>query len=77
MWGAVDFTFSPEQDAIRETVRSFLASRPSYARDMIDDDRGFTDEWWAEVVELGWASTLLGTSVGGMGLGLVDLTVIL
>jgi alkylation response protein AidB-like acyl-CoA dehydrogenase len=73
----VDFTFSPEQDALRDTVRSFLASRPSYARDMIDDPRGFTDEWWSAVVDLGWPAALLPLDSGGMGLGLVDLVAIL
>jgi alkylation response protein AidB-like acyl-CoA dehydrogenase len=68
----VDFTFSPEQDAMRETVRSFLASRASYAREMIDDQRGFTDEWWSVVEELGWSSLLLQE-----GAGLVDMVVVL
>lgn len=75
-WG-VDFTFSPEQDALRETARSFLASRSAYFREMLEDERGFTDEWWASVQELGWPSILLASAVGGMDLGLVDLVVIL
>jgi alkylation response protein AidB-like acyl-CoA dehydrogenase len=73
----VDFTFSPEQDALRDTARSFLASRSDYFREIVEDDRGFTDEWWSAVLELGWPSILLGSGVGGMDLGLVDLVVIL
>lgn len=71
----MDFTFSPEQDALRDSVRSFLADRPTYARSMIDDPRGFTDEWWSAVVELGWPGTLVPVEQGGVGLGLVDLVV--
>ena len=39
----MDFTFSADQDALRESVRSFLADRsPSaYVRAMGDDERGF------------------------------------
>ena len=74
----MDFTFSPEQDALRETVRSFLA-RPQdagYTRRMVDDDRGFTDAWWSEIVGMGWTGTLIAEDLGGAGLGMVDLVVI-
>jgi alkylation response protein AidB-like acyl-CoA dehydrogenase len=74
----VDFTFSEEQEALRETVRSYLArsAAPGYVRDMIDDDRGFTDEWWSSIVELGWTATLIPAERGGTGLGMVDLVVL-
>jgi alkylation response protein AidB-like acyl-CoA dehydrogenase len=74
----VDFTFSPEQDALRDAVRSFLA-RPQdagYTRRMIDDERGFTDEWWSEIVDMGWTGTLIPEELGGAGLGMVDLVVL-
>jgi len=74
----VDFTFSPEQDALRDTVRSFLAkhSDATYVRDMIDDGRGFTDEWWTAITDLGWPGVLIPEEHGGIGLGLVDLVVL-
>jgi alkylation response protein AidB-like acyl-CoA dehydrogenase len=74
----MDFTFSPEQDALRDVVRSFLAkSSPStWVREMIDDPRGFTDDWWSAVVEMGWTGTLVPTDAGGAGLGLVDAVVL-
>lgn len=43
---------------------------------MIDDERGFTDEWWAQAVELGWPGLLVAKEHGGAGLGMVDLLVI-
>jgi alkylation response protein AidB-like acyl-CoA dehydrogenase len=75
---AVDFTFSPEQEALREAVRSFLA-RPgaeTYARQMIEDERGFTDGWWADIAALGWPGVLVPEDSGGTGLGLVDAVVL-
>ena len=75
---AVDFTFSPEQEALRRTVRAFL-SRPgaaAYYRDMIDDERGFTGEWWGAITELGWPGLLIPEESGGTGLGMVDLVVL-
>jgi alkylation response protein AidB-like acyl-CoA dehydrogenase len=75
----MEFTFSEEQDALRDAVRSFLEkeSPPAYVRSMMDDERGFTDEVWHQVVELGWTGLLVPDDLGGLGLGLVDLAVVL
>ena len=74
----VDFTFSPEQEALRATVRDFLARQtPStYVRQMIEDEDGVTDEIWAQLAELGWLGVLVPEALGGSGLGLVDLVVL-
>jgi len=75
----MDFTFSADQDALRESVRSFLADRsPStYVRAMGDDPRGFEDGLWNQVVELGWTGILIPEEQGGLGLDLVDAVVVL
>ncbi|MBA3653262.1 MAG: acyl-CoA dehydrogenase, partial [Actinobacteria bacterium] len=51
----MDFTFSAEQEALRGAVRTFLADRaPSaYVRSMLDDERGFTDDLWKGLTDLG------------------------
>ena len=74
----MEFTFSAEQDALRDAVRSFLeAEAPStYVRAMIDDERGFTDSFWDQMVSLGWTGLLVPTSCDGLGLGLVDAVVL-
>jgi alkylation response protein AidB-like acyl-CoA dehydrogenase len=74
----MDFTFSAEQEQLRDVARSFLAkeSPATYVRAMMDDERGFTDEWWAKVVELGWTGLLVPEEHGGAGLGPVDAVVI-
>jgi alkylation response protein AidB-like acyl-CoA dehydrogenase len=74
----MDFTFSEDQDALRETVRGFLSDRGmAYVRAMVDDERGFTDEVWAAMSELGWPGLLVPEADGGLGLGLVDMVVVL
>jgi len=75
----MDFTFSAEQDELRRTVRSFLEreSPPAYVRSMIDDERGFTDPVWNRMVELGWPALVVPEACGGLGLGLVDLVVVM
>ncbi|HMC40074.1 MAG TPA: acyl-CoA dehydrogenase family protein [Acidimicrobiales bacterium] len=74
----MDFTFSPEQDALRDAVRSFLTrtDAAAYYRAMIEDDRGFTDEWWQEISQLGWPGLLVPEAAGGTGLGMVDAVVL-
>ena len=44
---------------------------------MLDDERGFTDEVWAKLVDLGWTGLLVPEEHGGLGLGLVDLAVVM
>ena len=68
----MDFTFSPEQDALRASVRSFLADKsPSaYVQAMLDDDRGFTDDVWRGLDKLGVVDLLSG---GGQ---LIDMVVV-
>ena len=75
----MDFTFSADQDALRDTARAFLADRaPSaYVRAMGDDTRGFTDELWTRIAALGWTGILVPEEQGGLGLDLVDAVVVL
>jgi alkylation response protein AidB-like acyl-CoA dehydrogenase len=75
----MDFTFSDEQDALREAVRSFLANEApsSYVRAMADDERGFTDEMWRAISDVGWPGLLVPEEHGGLGLGLVDMDVVM
>jgi alkylation response protein AidB-like acyl-CoA dehydrogenase len=74
----VDFTFSPEQDALRAVARSFLAAEapPTYVRAMLDDEAGVTDDVWAKTAALGWPGTLIPEALGGAGLGLLDAVVL-
>jgi alkylation response protein AidB-like acyl-CoA dehydrogenase len=75
----MDFTFSPEQEALRDSVRAFMrAEAPSeYVRRMAEhDDAGITAEVWSKIVGLGWTGLLVPESAGGLGLGLVDAVVV-
>ena len=74
----MDFTFSAEQDALRDAVRTTLASEaPSaYVRRMIDDQVGVTPELWSTMADLGWLGLLVPEAHGGLGLDLVDAVVV-
>jgi alkylation response protein AidB-like acyl-CoA dehydrogenase len=74
----VDFTFGPEQEALRDAVRSFLDREGSHelVRTAVEDGGKVPDGLWAQLVELGWAGLLIPEELGGAGLGMVDLVVV-
>lgn len=74
----MDFDFSEEQRTLREAVRDTLAgiAGASYVAAMADDDRGFTDDVWRTVSDLGWTGLLVPEEHGGLGMDLVDMVVL-
>ena len=54
----MDFTFTPEQDALREQARAFLAANPEPS--------------WTELAELGWTGVSIAEEDGGAGLTFVE-----
>jgi alkylation response protein AidB-like acyl-CoA dehydrogenase len=74
----MDFTFSPDQDEFRRSVRTTLAAEmPGTAvRAMIDDPVGVSPELWGTMADLGWLGVLVPESSGGLGIGMVDLVVL-
>ena len=49
----------------------------TYVRKMMDDERGYTDELWRKMAELGWMGLILPEQYGGSGLDFVDMVVVL
>jgi alkylation response protein AidB-like acyl-CoA dehydrogenase len=76
----MDFEFSDEQEALRATVRRFLAEQAPiqpYVRDLYGDERGTTEAVWKGLAELGATGLLVPTEHGGAGMGMVDMGVVL
>jgi alkylation response protein AidB-like acyl-CoA dehydrogenase len=75
----MNFDLTDDQRAIQRTAKEFLAARyrPEEVRRLaLEDDRGFTDEQWAQIAELGWPALVVPEEDGGLGLGVVELTVV-
>jgi alkylation response protein AidB-like acyl-CoA dehydrogenase len=74
----MNFGFTDDQQAIKRTAREFLEARYPAAtvRGLAEDERGFTDEQWQELVELGWPGVIVPEESDGLGLGAVELVVI-
>src|SRR2546423_903460 len=75
----MDFGFNEEQEMLRKSARDFLAKEApmTYVRRMMEDDRGFTDDLWKKMADLGWMGLVLPEEHGGAGLDFVDMVVVL
>jgi len=75
----MNFDFNDEQRAIKDSARDLLASRYPLAevrRLATEDERGFTDGQWDELVSLGWPGIFVDEAFGGQGLGIVELVIL-
>jgi acyl-CoA dehydrogenase len=74
---ALDFSLSPEQQAVRDTadqlVKRFLPHRDEFRR-MIFDRHEFPEMIWQGLAEAGFLGAIIPEEYGGTGLGLLPLT---
>ncbi|HEY3603583.1 MAG TPA: acyl-CoA dehydrogenase family protein [Sporichthyaceae bacterium] len=73
------FVFSDEQDALRATVRRFLAERSpeTEVRRLMETDAGYDPTVWQLMAgQLGLAGLALPEKFGGSGFGFVDLQIV-
>jgi len=75
----VNFGFSEDQELLRSVVRDYLRSKtpPAYARTMMDDPFGITEEVWRGIADLGWLGLGIPEDLGGSGLGVLDLAILM
>ncbi|WP_321392497.1 acyl-CoA dehydrogenase family protein [Emcibacter sp.] len=76
----MNFTFSEEQNLIRETARGFLAelSPATVVREWMETEKGYDDGVWKRLAEeMGWAALVIPEAYDGLGLGYVELTIIM
>src|SRR3954470_7402705 len=76
----MEFALSDEQRALQDAVRSYLRDRfgPTQVRAVYEDPAGDGDpaELWKAMGEQGWLAVLVPEEHDGMGLGLLDASVI-
>ncbi|MFL6239781.1 MAG: acyl-CoA dehydrogenase family protein [Actinomycetes bacterium] len=75
----MDFDFDADQQALRDAVRTTLTRElpRDKLRAIIDSAEAFPDELWRRFAELGWTGLLVPEENGGLGLGLVDMCVVM
>ncbi len=75
----MDFDLSSDQIALRDAAREFLDDEcpPARIRAVHASGTGWDPELWSAMVELGWLGVAVGEVDGGLGLGTVELAVLL
>ena len=73
----MDLDFSEEQQMLRDTLRSLCAEHSTIevVRAVEDDAKGYTDEFWGKLAELGITGLTL-PEPWGAGMGLMDAVVV-
>lgn len=74
----MDFSFSTEQDMLRDSVRRFMKAECTreYVRSCSDNHR-YPTELYAKMAEQGWMGIPFPEEYGGVGLGPIELAIFL
>jgi alkylation response protein AidB-like acyl-CoA dehydrogenase len=77
--GRVNFDLSDDQEALRDGARELLAglATPERVRVIVEAGGGYDRDLWAAMVEQGWPGVALAEDRGGLGLGTVEVAVLL
>ena len=75
----MNYDLTEDQNIIKDTARKFLAKEctSEYVRAMVEDERGYTDDLWRQMADLGWMSLLVPEEYGGFGGTFPDLAVLM
>jgi alkylation response protein AidB-like acyl-CoA dehydrogenase len=70
----VDFSFTEEQELLRDQAREFLGRRFPAERvvELAESEEGWDPSSWRELAELGWLGVSVPEEHGGAGLGFVE-----
>jgi alkylation response protein AidB-like acyl-CoA dehydrogenase len=75
----MDFSFSPDQQLLKNSARAFLDEhcKAAAVRALWDDPRGESEAIWKEMAQLGWLGLALPEEHGGSALGMVETSLLL
>jgi alkylation response protein AidB-like acyl-CoA dehydrogenase len=74
----MDFDLTEDQQEIKRVARDLLGARSTMARVReAAEARRYDDALWREMIDLGWPGIAVSEAHGGLGLGIVELAVLL
>jgi alkylation response protein AidB-like acyl-CoA dehydrogenase len=75
----MDLGLTEEQQMLRDFARDFLEKEcpESYVRDMEEDPTGYLPAIWNKMAEQGWMGLVVPDTYGGVGMGYLDLMVLI
>lgn len=75
----MDFNLSEEQKLLKQSIRDFLTKEcPStFVREMEEDEKGYTQEMWQRMADLGWMGLPFPEKYGGHGGNFLDVVIMM
>ncbi|MDG2305826.1 MAG: acyl-CoA/acyl-ACP dehydrogenase [Candidatus Binatia bacterium] len=76
----MNLSFNEEQEALRDSARSFLAENSSSEkiRQAMESESGYDPDLWRRIgAELGWSAVVIPEEYGGLGLGPIELVALM
>jgi alkylation response protein AidB-like acyl-CoA dehydrogenase len=75
----MDFDFDQDQLMLRDSVREYLSKEcpPEFVRSMFEHPLGYSKEMWTGLAGLDWLGLTFPEEYGGLGLGMVELCLVL
>ncbi|UCH21692.1 MAG: acyl-CoA/acyl-ACP dehydrogenase [Deltaproteobacteria bacterium] len=75
----MDLDLTREQKILKRSAQDFLKKEcpPSLIREMKDDERGYPQKLWDQMVDLGWTGVMIPDKYGGIGGSYLDLCILL
>lgn len=75
----MDLDLTEEQEMLRTTARDFLTKEcpKTLVRELEEDEKGYSPDLWRKMAELGWMGLVLPEEYDGMGMGFMDLIILL
>ena len=75
----MNFGFNDEQELLRSTARKFFENEcgSDTVRRLMETPEGISPDLWTKLAEQGWLGLVYPEAYDGMGLGLVDLVVLM
>jgi alkylation response protein AidB-like acyl-CoA dehydrogenase len=75
----MNLDLTEEQEMLRTSARDFLTKEcpKTMVRKLEEDEKGYSPELWRKMAELGWMGLVLPEQYNGMGMGFMDLVILL
>ncbi len=75
----MNLDLTEEQEMLKTAARDFLGNEcpKTLVRELEKDEKGYSPELWRKMAELGWMGLMLPEEYDGMGMGFMDLIVLL
>ena len=75
----MNYDLTKEQKLVKDSAREFLSKEldREFVREMMKDEKGYTEELWRKMAALGWMGLLIPEPYGDSGMSFIDMALVL